>query len=119
MFSLMIVVRVKLKPSLAPDMEHRPTMAERVSAVRDAWPLPVLIVGVLGGIYSGWCTPTEAGAIGAALAVLIAMLRRQLRTKALGDAVRLAAEGTASLFIIAVGAGLYARFLGLTGCPAR
>ncbi|ROP83782.1 tripartite ATP-independent transporter DctM subunit [Stella humosa] len=117
MFSLMIVVRVKLKPSLAPDMEHRPTMAERVSAVRDAWPLPVLIVGVLGGIYSGWCTPTEAGAIGAALAVLIAMLRRQLRTKALGDAVRLAAEGTASLFIIAVGAGLYARFLGLTGVP--
>ena len=117
MFSAMIVARVMLKPSLAPDMEHRPTMSDRVSAVREAWPLPVLIVGVLGGIYSGWCTPTEAGAIGAALAVLIALVRRQLRISALGDAVRLAAEGTASLFIIAVGAGLYARFLGLTGVP--
>ncbi|WP_374445989.1 TRAP transporter large permease [Stella sp.] len=118
MFSLMIVVRAKLNPALAPDMEHRPSMADRFSAVREAWPLPVLIVGVLGGIYTGWCTPTEAGAIGAALALLIAAVRRQVRLKALGDAVRLAAEGTASLFIIAVGAGLYARFLGLTGVPA-
>ncbi|BBK43290.1 C4-dicarboxylate ABC transporter [Allostella vacuolata] len=117
MFSAMIIIRVKLKPSLAPDIEQRPGMAERISALRDAWPLPVLIVGVLGGIYSGWCTPTEAGAIGAALAICIAMVRRQLRVKALGSAVRLAAEGTASLFIIAVGAGLYGRFLGLTGVP--
>lgn len=118
MFAAMIVVRVKLKPSLAPEMAQRPTLADRLSAVREAWPLPVLIVGVLGGIYSGWCTPTEAGAIGAALALLIAMVRRQVRLPALGNAVRLAAEGTASLFIIAVGAGLYARFLGLTGVPA-
>ena len=118
MFSAMIVGRVLLKPSLAPDMESRPTIGERFSAVREAWPLPVLIVGVLGGIYSGWCTPTEAGAIGAALALAIALLRGQLRWKAVGDAVRLAAEGTASLFIIAVGAGLYARFLGLTGVPS-
>lgn len=118
MFAAMIVVRVKLKPSLAPEMAQRPTLADRLSAVREAWPLPVLIVGVLGGIYSGWCTPTEAGAIGAALALLIAMVRRQVRMPALGSAVRLAAEGTASLFIIAVGAGLYARFLGLTGVPA-
>lgn len=117
MFAAMIVVRVKLKPSLAPEMAQRPTLADRLSAVREAWPLPVLIVGVLGGIYSGWCTPTEAGAIGAALALLIAMVRRQVRMPALGSAVRLAAEGTASLFIIAVGAGLYARFLGLTGVP--
>ena len=117
MFAAMIVVRVKLKPSLAPDMAQRPTLADRLSAVREAWPLPVLIVGVLGGIYSGWCTPTEAGAIGAALALLIALVRRQVRMPALGSAVRLAAEGTASLFIIAVGAGLYARFLGLTGVP--
>lgn len=118
MFSLMIVVRVHLKPSLAPDEAQRPTFAERISAIAEAWPLPVLIVGVLGGIYLGWCTPTEAGAIGAALAVGIALMRRQLRARPLGNAVRLAAEGTASLFIIAVGAGLYGRFLGLTGVPA-
>ncbi|MGE0719210.1 MAG: TRAP transporter large permease [Alphaproteobacteria bacterium] len=118
MFSLMIVVRVRLKPSLAPDEAQRPTFAERISAIAEAWPLPVLIVGVLGGIYLGWCTPTEAGAIGAALAVGIALMRRQLRARPLGNAVRLAAEGTASLFIIAVGAGLYGRFLGLTGVPA-
>ena len=118
MFSLMIVIRVRLKPSLAPDDTTRPSFRERMAVIGEAWPLPVLIFGVLGGIYLGWCTPTEAGAIGAALAVLIALMRGQLRLGPLGDAVRLAAEGTASLFIIAVGAGLYGRFLGLTGVPA-
>jgi len=118
MYAGMIMVRVRLKPSLAPEMHERPSMRERVTAIVEVWPLPVLILGVLGGIYFGWCTPTEAGAIGATLATLIAVTRGQFSVEAMGRAVRMAAEGTASLFIIAVGAGLYGRFLGFTGVPA-
>jgi len=114
----MIMIRVKLKPSLAPDTPDRPSAMERVIALVEVWPLPVLIFGVLGGIYVGWCTPTEAGAIGSLLAVLVAVFRGQFTWPAFWRAVRLAAEGTAALFIIAVGAGLYARFLGITGVPA-
>ena len=118
MFAAMIMIRVKLKPALAPDTPDRPTAVERVTALVEVWPLPVLIFGVLGGIYVGWCTPTEAGAIGSLLAVLVAVFRGQFTWPAFWRAVRLAAEGTAALFIIAVGAGLYARFLGITGVPA-
>lgn len=117
LFSLMIIGRVYLRPELAPDTPERVEMAARVAALRQVWPLPVLIFGVLGGIYLGWCTPTEAGAIGAALAVVIALSRRQFSFAAFWRAVRMSAEGTASLFIIAVGAGLYGRFLGITGVP--
>jgi len=118
LYSGMILIRVKLNPTLAPDTEERPAFSERVKAIAEVWPLPMLILGVLGGIYFGWCTPTEAGAIGASLAVVIAIGRRQFSLPAMGRAVRMAAEGTASLFIIAVGAGLYGRFLGFTGVPA-
>ncbi len=118
MFTLMIIIRVKLKPSLAPDSPERPGLWQRVSALAEVWPLPLLIFGVLGGIYVGWCTPTEAGAIGALLATIVAVFRRQFTWEAFWRAVRLSGEGTAALFIIAVGAGLYARFLGITGVPA-
>lgn len=119
MFVAMIVIRVRLKPSLAPDLPERPRAIERVTALVEVWPLPVLIFGVLGGIYAGWCTPTEAGAIGAMLATVVAVFRGQFTWAAMWRAIRLSAEGTAALFIIAVGAGLYARFLGITGVPAH
>src|SRR3546814_6199609 len=50
------------------------------------WPLPLLIVGVLGGIFTGIFTATEAGAIGAFLAVVIAVARRQFTLKEIGRA---------------------------------
>ncbi|MBL8671305.1 MAG: TRAP transporter large permease [Alphaproteobacteria bacterium] len=119
MFATMIIVRCRLKPSLAPDDGARLSFAGRLNALWEVWPLPVLIFGVLGGIYAGLFTPTEAGAIGSALAALVAIGRRSFTWDAFWRAVRMSAEGTSSLFIIAVGAGLYSRFLGLTGVPAH
>jgi len=117
MFCLMIVVRVKITPSLAPDMAERPSLAQRAWALREVWPLPILVVGVLGGIYAGLFTPTEAGAVGAGLTVIIALFQRRFTFAALWTAAKQAVEGTASIFIIAVGAGLFARFMALTGLP--
>ncbi|GAB5467506.1 MAG: TRAP transporter large permease [Rhodospirillales bacterium] len=117
MFCAMIMVRVKINPQLAPDMPERPSAAERIWALREIWPLPILVFGVLGGIYTGIFTPTEAGAVGSGLTVLIALARRQFTFAGAWSAARQAAEGTASIFIIAVGAGLFARFMALTGVP--
>jgi len=117
MFCAMIMVRVKLKPSLAPDLPERPSAAERIWALREIWPLPILVLGVLGGIYAGLFTPTEAGAVGSGLTVIIALLQRRFSFAALWTAGKQAVEGTASIFIIAVGAGLFARFMALTGLP--
>ncbi|MCA1775676.1 MAG: TRAP transporter large permease [Loktanella sp.] len=113
----MIMIRVKLNPTLAGAVMINPTAEERREAFRDVWPLPLLILVVLGGIFSGIFSPTEAGALGAFAALLIAMIRRRLTRTALIDAVRQAVIATASIFIILIGSLFFTRFLALSGVP--
>lgn len=113
----MIALRSILNPSLSPREPSAPAPGELKAALQDFWPLPLLILGVLGGIFAGFVTPTEAGAVGAMLAVLIAMLKRTFTLGILRDALRDAAVGTSVIFIIAVGASMFTSFMGLTGLP--
>ena len=78
----------------------------------------MLIVGVLGGIFSGVFTATEAGAIGAAIACVIAAARRSLTRLTFRQAIVDTAEGTAAIFIIVVGAAIFARFMSYSQLPA-
>ena len=119
MFILMIIVRVKLKPSLAPrDPVSRVWSPELRAALLEIWPLPALILCVLGGIFLGVMTPTEAGAIGAAFATLITILHGKFSINLMRRAVRDAAMGTCTIFIIATGASMFTAFMGLSGLPA-
>lgn len=117
-FILMITIRVKLKPSLAPQTTVVFTAAEKRAALKDVWPLPTLILGVLGGIFAGVFTPTEAGAVGALLAILVAALRRSLSFPMLWEAIIDAAVATSVMFIIAMGAAMFTRLMGLSQVPA-
>jgi len=117
-FSAMIIVRVMLKPSLAPKIEEQITRADIVEAIRETWPLPVIILGVLLGIFLGAFTPTEAGAIGAALTIIIAGLRRRLNWQVLSKGIRQALISTASIFMVVIGTALLARFMALSGVPS-
>lgn len=116
-YMVMIMVRVKVTPSLAGTVEINPTPEERREAFRDVWPLPALILVVLGGIFSGIFSPTEAGALGAFAAIVIAVLRRRLTRAALFEAVTQAVVSTASIFIILIGSLFFTRFLALSGFP--
>ncbi|MCE8021056.1 TRAP transporter large permease [Halomonas sp. MCCC 1A11036] len=116
-FTIMITVRCMLNPSLAPRVEEKTTWGQKLNLLRDIWPLPVLIVGVLGGIFSGIFTATEAGAIGAFLACIIALFRRALTTDVLKRAVIDTAIGTASIFIIVMSAALFSSFIALSTLP--
>lgn len=113
----MIMVRVKLKPELAGSAQIDPTPEERRAALRDVWPLPTLILVVLGGIFSGTFSPTEAGALGAFAALIIAGGRRKLTRAAMMEAVSQAVVSTASIFIILIGSLFFTRFLALSGVP--
>lgn len=113
----MIVVRVKLKPELAGTVKFDPTPEERAAALRDVWPLPTLILVVLGGIFTGVFSPTEAGALGAFAALVIAAVRRKLTRHALLEAISQAVTATASIFIILIGSLFFTRFLALSGVP--
>ena len=114
-FILYITVRVLVQPSLAPRVKEVISREEKREAFRDVWPLPVIILCVIGGIFAGLFTPTEAGAIGAALTILLAIVRKSFTLEGFRDALKRTATGTASIFIIVVGAALFQRLLGLTG----
>lgn len=118
-FSAMIIARVSLRPSLAPPVEERFTRAETLAALADIWPLPVLIVAVLVGIFIGLFTPTEAGAVGAFLAILLALARGALSLAALKDAVLNTLTGTAGIFMVVIGTVLLARLMALSGVPGH
>ena len=117
LYVAMILVRVKLNPALAGPVAIKPTPEERAEALRDIWPLPALILFVLGGIFSGIFSPTEAGALGVFAALVISALRRRLTRKALMEAIGQAISATASIFIILVGSLFFTRFLALSGVP--
>lgn len=117
LFSGLIVGLVLWKPSLAPRDGQRAAPGELRAALLEIWPLPVLVVGVLGGIFAGVMTPTEAGAIGALLAAIIALLRGQLRVSTLRNALRDTASSTSAIFVIAMGASMFTTFMGITGLP--
>ena len=114
----MIVIRVKANPSLAGSAIIEVSQEDRSTILREIWPLPILILAVLGGIFSGLFSPTEAGAIGAFIAGVIAFIRGKLTRDALFEAVRQAIIATAGIFIILIGSLFFTRFLAMSGLPA-
>lgn len=113
-----IVIRCKINPSLAPRVEEEVTWQMRRQALLEVWPMPVIIFGVIAGIYSGFATPTEAGALGAALAILLGFVRRELNWTRLKAGVSETLKTTAVVIFIAIGAVLVTRFLAISGLPA-
>jgi C4-dicarboxylate transporter, DctM subunit len=76
-----------------------------------------LIFVVLGGIYTGWLTPVEAGAAGALVALVIAMVRRTMSLRDFWDALLETGHITAFLLFLITAASIYSRMLGLAGVP--
>lgn len=116
-FGAMIMVRVKLRPELAPHGDVQVGLRAKLAATVGIWPLPVLIVGVIGGIYGGLVTATEAGAFGAGLTFLVALFHGELTWKVVKTSFWDALVGTASIFFIVIGAVLLTRFMAFSGLP--
>jgi len=76
-----------------------------------------LITIVLGGIYTGWLTAVEAGATGALVALIIALVRKSMSPKAFWDALLETGHITAAILFLITAASIYSRMLGLAGLP--
>ena len=117
-YTVMIVVRCRLDPSLAPRVsgaEREAMRGERRASLMEVWPLLVLITGIIGGLYAGIVTPTEAGACGAFLAGVIGIAQRKLTSRKLVAALTDSMATTAQIFFIGMGAVMYTKFLALVG----
>ena len=82
-----------------------------------AWPVVALIILVLGGIYTGWLTPVEAGAAGASLALIIALLRRSITWQGFWSTLVETGHITAAILLLITMASFYSRMLGFAGLP--
>jgi tripartite ATP-independent transporter DctM subunit len=117
-YAAMILIRCNIDPTLAPRLsaaDREALRQERWDALRDVWPVLALILGIIGGLYAGWVTPTEAGAAGAVLASVLGFARRTLNRAKFVDSLRDAMGTTAQLFFIGMGAVMYTKFLALAG----
>ena len=117
-YMLMIMLRCWHNPSLAPPILYDDRQAlwrERWASLAQVWPIVVLIMGVIGGLYSGIVTPTEGGAAGALLAIVIGLAQRKLSWEGLVDAFKDAMTTTSQLFFVGMGAIIYTKFLALIG----
>lgn len=109
-------VVTRRNPELGPSGE-RSSWAERLRALRDIWGVLVLFAIVMGGMYGGWFTPTEAAGIGAMGGFLFALARGALTWPVLIDVLVQSARTTAMLFTILIGASIFASFANFTTMP--
>jgi tripartite ATP-independent transporter DctM subunit len=110
-----VLIRVMINPELAPRSLDVFSAQEKRAALRDVWPILLVIVSIFTGLFSGLFTATEAGAVGAALSCAIALLKGTLTWPRFRNAILETVLTTSSLMIIAVGASLLTRFLALSG----
>jgi len=114
-YIVVILVRVKLNPSLAPDTKEIIPTVQKIRALKDTWPVLLIMIGIFSGLFGGLFTATEAGAVGAFLSLVVAALKRSLSWTRFRNAIVETLMTTGALIIIAVGASLLTRFLALSG----
>ena len=116
-YGTMIYVRVKISPELGKP-QPRETWLARFKSLRGTWGVIVLIVLIIGGIYSGIFTPTEAGGAGAFGAFLMALGMRRLTLARLKESLLETGRSTIMIFMIITGVLIFVRFLALTTLPS-
>ncbi len=114
-FVLVVAIWVWRDPSIAPMTDIRYSAQERTRAAIAAWPAVLLFVTIVGGIYGGIFTATEAAAVSVAAAVAIGFAQRRLTLADLWMSMKETCIQTASIFIIAAAAKIFVAFIALTG----
>jgi tripartite ATP-independent transporter DctM subunit len=117
-YMAIIIFRVRLNPSLAPPVTERFTMRDRVKTLGKTWQIVVVFITVVGVIYAGAATPTEAAAFGAFAVLVIGYFRRRLSPSGIWAAVEETVGQTAMIFAIAVASKILVSFVAFTGVGA-
>lgn len=109
-------VQVRRKPHLGP-AGKRYSWSERLTTIRAIWPVALLFVVVIGGIYLGFFSPTEAAAVGAFGALVLAWGRGALTRRVLRQCFQETAEITGMIFLILIGSAVFNYFIETAGLP--
>ncbi|WP_413299856.1 TRAP transporter large permease subunit [Bacillus sp. 1P10SD] len=109
-----ILVWSKIDPKVAPKVTDKPTMKEKLQSLSGIWPMLVIMLVVIGGIYAGVVTATEAGALGAFATFVVSLVMRRLTFKKLNEALSRTLKATGMIMTIVIGAMILGYFLTAT-----
>lgn len=115
-YMLAISIWMRVAPNAAA-VSPRVPWGERLIVLGKIWPVILIFVAVVGGIYGGIFTPTEAAAVGAAGTGIIALFSGQMKWPQFRASIQSTASNTAMIFLIILGAQLYNSFLASTQLP--
>lgn len=110
-----IRVFLQFYPDWAPPMKDRVSWPNKFRALGKVWSVLLLMLLVMGGIYSGLFPPSAAGAVGAAGALVIALSMRRIGWRGLWEALLESARITAMIFLIVIAGLIFSRFLLISG----
>jgi len=115
-YMIAISIWVRMRPNAA-RLSPRVPWRQRLVMLGKIWPVVVIFVAVVGGIYAGIFTPTEAAAVGAAGTFIAALASGEMSWPRLTESILSTASASAMIFVIILGAGIYNNFLSLTQLP--
>lgn len=117
LFSAYVAVRAWMDPDLIPRSETKFTLKEKLWEARGLIPVALLISGVIGAIYTGIASPTDAAALGVVFSILLAVLSGSFTRRDFLDALLSAARTSCMIAFILLGAAFLAVAMGFTGLP--
>jgi tripartite ATP-independent transporter DctM subunit len=115
-YIITIYILCKIKPEMGPPGPSS-TLKEKIVSLKDTWGIIVLFILVIGGIYGGIFTPTEAAGVGAFGALLLGFIKRKMDRHKILNSLAEASRNTAMLMLMLVGADIFGYFLTMSQIP--
>ncbi|AWY01448.1 C4-dicarboxylate ABC transporter permease [Marinomonas primoryensis] len=115
-YILAIAIYVRIYPNAGPRGE-KTTLAQKIKSTKDVWHITTIFLIVLGGIYMGIFTPTEAASVGVILTAILAVTHGKMRLDGLLVCLMRTAVSAAMIFFIVLGADLFSVFIALSRLP--
>jgi tripartite ATP-independent transporter DctM subunit len=116
LYITLIYTRCRINPGIGP-AGPKTSVVEKVKSLRNTWAMVLLFLLVIGGIYLGIFTPTEAGAIGSFGAIVISFVSRRLTKRVFLGAILETAQMTAMVIVLIVGAFIFTKLMALSQLP--
>lgn len=118
-YIIVVLIWIKLKPDAAPKQDLDTVRTHRGQALARCWPILLLFAVIIGGIYLGAFTPTEAAGVGAMATLALGLVLRRLDIPKIREALREAVTQSAQLFAIAIAGKLFVNFIALTNVATQ
>jgi len=118
LFMAVAFITATIKPELAPPGPKVPLKEKLTAVLNGGFEVVIIFLAVIGGLFAGIFTATEAGAVGAFATLIVALVRRKLNWKSFLASLRDSVRISAMIMFLVAAAAVYGKFLAITGVPS-